>query len=162
MKVKFKIYRWLQYHTKSLSRHGVHSPFVYDFIENILHFKHQQNKLISEEYSTLINNDKLYILISQIKNYYSFNKISINSQSSQSNNDKTLYVFTEPHLFKPIKIKANELIVVLGINKTQKNYQTWKQISSNKEYLLGIDLYQLGILATNTNFKEKQYFILKY
>jgi hypothetical protein len=59
-------------------------------------------------------------------------------------------------------IGADEVILVPSIHSSATGSAAWTQLIGNTHVKLSIDLYGIGLLFFNKEFKEQQHFILKY
>lgn len=183
---KIKYYKfWLQaLHSKG---HGTHSPFVYDFIINVLNddrsfycfyqrFKHEDNT----------NEDKVDRLLFKMIDYYKCkNIISINASKKTNQylknanilaNFNTASTFSQA-LFNDADFIYIEKDLVDIDNFLFKNYSTkiivfnkphslnqliWQKAIKNPNLLMTIDLYKLGVIVLNIDFKVKQHFNIRF
>lgn len=127
--------QYLRYKRKAKTRHGVHSPFVFHFVEAAL------------------NKNKKLPLQKRIEHYFGKDKlIYINAPAAQLQQgfEKLL----------PI-LQADKVLVIPNIHATKKSSQTWELIANSGKVKLSIDLYKMGLLLFRDDFKEKQHFILR-
>jgi hypothetical protein len=57
--------------------------------------------------------------------------------------------------------KSGTILVAQCIHRAEENAQSWNQLAADKAVKMSIDLFALGLLFFNDEFKEKQHFILK-
>lgn len=158
----FSFCQKIKYRLKAKSRHGVHSPFVFDFIEKVLNGKTLAGKSIVPEWSNLAERQR--IIIERICNYYGVNSLCFGNQNGILLNDKSipvLYVYSESSDLS-FPYKENDIVVVLDINSAENKYREWTGLCQNQEVKLSIDIFEMGILFFRKDFLVKQHFILKY
>ncbi len=127
------IIQYWKYRLKAQTRHGVHSPFVYAFIEHGL----MPTSNVS--------------LMQRIKNYfagYDMAELDVNEYDScvdsiANANEQTV-------------------LIIHGIHQTETATANWNRLSRKAKIKLSIDLYSIGLLFFNEDIKEQQHFVLKY
>lgn len=122
---------YIKYRLKAKTRHGVHSPFVYALVENVLRKK--SNTPLEERLTSCLGMETI----------------------SAGNNARDWKARLEGMR------DANSILLVPGIHKSPLHTQYWNELVTDKKVRLSIDLYQAGLLLFKDEFKEKQHFILK-
>lgn len=168
--------QYIKYRLVAKTSHGVHSPFVYDLIENLLYGKidiptdNRKLSFLEEQVCPKLYKD----LIIKIINYYNCNNILCIGQTGLQN----IYIPSETDMIwlnMPINITGEKIInkaitaaqdhtiiVVSNIHEAKLNTEMWNRVCENKEVKLSIDLYKIGLLFFKEEFKVKQHFKLKY
>ncbi|MBU3011921.1 hypothetical protein KO506_10945 [Polaribacter vadi] len=141
---------YLKFLLKSTNQHGVHSPFVFDFVTKGLYQK--KNKTINfDKYSELKSlSKKQRKILSNILIYFKINKISfdISSFTEKSRNYKILYI-NNLRLFKNIdftNLTSKHIILVDGIYQTKKTEQEWQNIIKKNDLTVSINLFYWGLI----------------
>jgi len=161
---------YLKYRWKAKSRHGVHSPFVYDLIEHVLLDKGPIDRAAIIECPDIpLSYENL---ISRIAAYYGYKIILSlpmgNEYATNQEIDMLLLKSVKPTewagLFnKYFHLLKNEgAILITGIHTNTEHTKAWTTLSANEQVKMSIDMYGLGLLLFRNEFKEKQHFILKY
>lgn len=148
----YSLTQYIKYRLKAKTRHGVHSPFVYGFIEKVLHQKGNSDNIplsVKEDASLLQN--KYRCLLTSIDNYCEPSAIHIALITNVTKLAEQI-----PHL------NSNAVVVVTAIYSSPANAAAWIQLHSDAHVKLSIDIYGAGLLFFKKEFKEKQHFVLKY
>ena len=162
--------QYLKYRWKATGRHGVHSPFVYDFIEHVLLDKGFIAKESVIEYKPIAL--KYENLMSRIGAYYQYrsklllpteNKyLSGNTIDMLVVNGSVLTQWPDIYDKYAYKVTHSGTLIVTDIHKNMANTKEWEALNKDGRVRLSIDVYGLGILFFKPEFKEKQHFVLKY
>jgi hypothetical protein len=157
---------YIKYRWKAKTRHGIHSPFVYDLIDKVL-FNKERNKEntghitptdIADLHTKLAGAAKKNImLIASIISYYN------SPHHPFPEKPEFLFHNAEDHKNSAREISANtsRIIIVSNIHNTLSADAKWKDLYEDPEVSLSIDLYCFGLLFFRKEFKEKQHFFLR-
>jgi len=171
---------YIKYQWKAMTRHGVHSPFVYEFIEKII-----QNKSPTSFDSNsfiLIPADKKNIqiekqiascylnILGKVIAQYEYSKLLAVSDDNEEDGLQCdlLILSAEPkvwiRLFNRYQPLLNQggCIVITGIHKTHRRTGKWNRICNHPKVKMSIDLYGIGLLFFRDEFREKQKFVLRH
>jgi hypothetical protein len=125
---------YIKYRWKAKSRHGIHSPFVYQLIDKCL----------------LVNGAPLR---ERIDAYFKNNPIILIAGSPGKWQD-----LLNAHL--PM-LNNESVLLIENIHGSEAHTKAWNDIARNDTVLLSIDLYTMGLLFFKPEFKIKQHFVLK-
>jgi len=165
------------YRQKAMGGHGIHSPFVYAFIENVIQDREKKFQHINDtpvflcpscvssasgkKYSALANRMIAYL------GYKDF--LWINDQSHKPSGFYDLVVLHPGHPENwdddvtsalPLLTK-NSAIWIPSIHSSARHTDAWQNLCSSAHVLLSIDLYGVGLLFFREEFRERQHFILR-
>ena len=163
--VEFIKYRW-----KAKGRHGVHSPFVYNFIESVLLDKGP----IARQY--IIDYRGLALayenLLSRIAQRYQYKAIFNLAEEQQTKymgpldmlilSEKTPREWVDQLSGFHTHLAQDSAVAIAGIHKSPEHTLAWTKICADERARMSIDVYGVGLLFFRPEFKEKQHFILKY
>ena len=147
----YQVKAYLKFLLQSTNQHGVHSPFVYDFVTKGLY--KTENNLVSlnsfPEFKNLTNKEKK--VVSKIINYFKIKEIQIKNTYSIKDldkNHKTLIYknIKNKYLDKIIDSKLKSCILINGIHQNKKAELKWLEIIKNKNATVTIDVFYFGII----------------
>ena len=163
---------YLKYKWKAKGRHGIHSPFVYAFIEDVLQDRKKALKecehyagyeWLGTHYARLLD----HIIVKY--NYKNLLLIPPDYERKTSSlYEMLLFNAAEPgkwiNLFNKYShlFKNDSAVLVFNIHKTREHTSGWETLCTHPKVLMSIDLYGVGLLFFKEEFKEKQHFVLKY
>ncbi len=183
--------------------HGMHSPFVFDFIINVLNddrafYAFQQ---IENSYKIKKTEKKINRLLFKMVDYYQPKNITI---IDNNDNIQTQYLAAANHLIDINSIKEfsdkslqtmvgdikkidfvvcnninssdkvnllekllssfhnNSFFIVNKIHSSKDAEANWQSIQNNPSVKATIDLFHLGIVLFNPDFKVKQHFKVRF
>jgi hypothetical protein len=177
--LKYLHYYWVAANSKG---HGVHSPFVYQFIRETLNAKSALEQIensapavhkILEEIETVSSSKlkpKIKLIIARLLQslnpltyYMSGNKMqfqSIDFAFIGEGQDETTMFENANKLIE--KMHSNSWLILHGIHSDSTMEALWKELKQHTSIRLTIDLFSIGILFCRTAQKEKEHFIIRY
>lgn len=146
--------QWVRYRWHAKTRHGVHSPFVYDLADNVIRNRH------ALEIPAFANNHRLehkyLLLVARMMRHYDIPASDIILITEAA--DRWNFLLEQ----QLTTIGKNAVVIIEGIHKTERNTLMWNQICRMPGIPVSIDLYGIGLLFFKDEFREKQHFVLKY
>lgn len=158
---------YLNYLLISKSKYSIHSPFVYDFIVNVLNDKSSKKKqnfnFVKQKYSKLIF---------RIINHYKLEKVLKSSDIKIKKSLQTLdFIFFDmmnSNFLEPSTIEKNinllhhnTIVFIYNIHKSKECNILWEKIISKKKVTVSIDLFFAGIIFFRKE-QVKQNFIIRF
>ncbi|MGB3150599.1 MAG: hypothetical protein WBB27_08025 [Maribacter sp.] len=148
----YRFISYLKFLFSATNQHGVHSPFVYDFVTNCLYQKTERKLPVTEE-----------VLLKSIA-YFNYKNIGlVNDSIVFKNQIRTLskgisftempfdliYADEDSAHFKQVsknQIHNDSMLLIKGIYRPRKDSENWKEIKRMPQVRVTIDLFYCGIV----------------
>ena len=156
--------------SKAKGRHGTHSPFVYDYIEQVLH----DREIIPREYIVPIPELPLRFenILSRTAAHYRFRSVLFlpvkPGIAADNKVDLLLLPSSDPKRWQelfdtylPLLTDTGAVAVPL-IHDSPLHSMAWKKLCNDDRVKMSMDLFGAGLLWFRDEFKVKQHFVLKY
>ncbi len=163
----FRFVSYLKFLFKSTNEHGVHSPFVFQYVTQCLYSKKKLHK-----------NKSLNVLLKTI-GYFSFEKVNIKNNEEV----KELVQQTFPNVqfdencvdllfvdemdvpsFQKIhsegKLHNNSLILIGSVYGNKEILQQWNRLVTLPEITVSIDMYHCGLISIRRE-QVKEHFTIR-
>jgi hypothetical protein len=150
----YRFIAYLKFYFTSTSHHGVHSPFIYDFVTKCLYnkskfkgFKTIRTLLKSIAYFKAkkihITSKNMYVQ-SQVKN--TFPQIEFDSHPCDIMyldwpNAEKFHRLIEDDLFQ-----NNTMLLVKNIHQNKENTDIWELMKGNGKVTVSVDMFHCGVL----------------
>jgi hypothetical protein len=157
----YQLRQYIKYKWNAKSRHGIHSPFVYRFVDECLNRKITSTKyeILTGPATELVNKIIPYFSITEVLLFNKEQTIAL--KVNDSKHGRALLVTDDPDL--PGRSRNTETIILIpGIHQSAEINERWNKACRNPEVRLSLDLFHVGLLFSREEFKEKQHFILKW
>lgn len=181
--------KYLQYYLKGANSkgHGVHSPFVYNFIREDLNVvKSSEEWMMRDpalkqrmaEINSVLSSqlpEKIKRLIVGMIDKWKPASFYVSGEGSSFNTSMegaTDFIFlgasnSKGSVFsKAVKLidsmHPNSLMILEGIHSSSVMEEAWEGVKKNPKSRLTIDLFFIGIIFCRTEQKEQEHFIIRY
>lgn len=160
----FLFFQKLKYHFRAKNRHGIHSPFVYHFVDTVLNGGGLKQPLVySSLWKQLRLNQKQSIILDKICALYPIDSIHFLDQEIVHAADKDasrLFIFFDA-LEIPLPLQSRDIVVLINPYASKDNFLNWRKVYTQPHIPLSLDVFELGILFFRKEFLVKQHFRLK-
>ncbi|MFS4467429.1 hypothetical protein [Maribacter sp. 2210JD10-5] len=156
----------MRFRARASNQHGVHSPFVYDYVTKCLYQKTKGKLPVTEEVLLksisyfnvknigLVNNsDILKQRIKAIDKDISFQHVPFD----------IIYADEQSQFFKKVakeQVHNDSMLLISGIHNTPEHHQNWKKLRSLEQARVTIDLFYCGIVFLRRQ-QAKQHFRIR-
>ena len=153
----FKLITRIQFLLTSTNQHGVHSPFVFDFVTKGLYQKSLKSLLSNDFTASLKLPKKEEKILANIFNYFNIVSVIPNPkelENSLDNGYKILYInnIKNFEFVKTLPYSSKNIVVIHRIHTQKSNLLKWKDLCKNPNATVTIDLFYFGLIF----FRETQ------
>lgn len=160
----FLFFQKLKYRLKAKNRHGIHSPFVYHFVEKILNGRWPDKELRSFPFWKQAKlTSKQSLILDRICSYYPIQTIHFLGETfeiSTRQEGGRLLIYAESRQVE-LKVNPSDIIILLNPYSSKSQYINWQILKKEPEISLSIDICEMGILFFREEFLVKQHFTLR-
>ncbi len=151
MKRLLYVFRGFRHFLVSNSRHGTHSPFVYNLAEQVIYKKQDKKDIRGRMDNYLMN---------EIADYF-----GVVYTWSQQEVGKTNALYIENAVTTVDELATLQYkfhyIVLAGIYNGKKDRQRWRKVCQDKRFVVTIDLFFFGLIFYRRE-QPKQNFKLRF
>jgi len=156
----FRISRLLHYIFSAKGKHSIHSPVLFNLLNEHLRTANNSNSRNQRILDALINCFKIQSVC--IEN--DIVTLNLNTLKHQKKSDADLLIAKSDSILKDGLSAAaahKQIIVLLNLNKNSSNFKSFIHLKSSKKVTFSLDMWTIGILICNYP-SVKQDFILRY
>ncbi len=151
----FQLKEWWRYRRAAKGRHGVHSPFVYRLIEEGL--KAPLSKELRQALRSAAATAHQYSGAKTLYRCQAFlNAESILLRGADAEETERLFSGNAE------RMQDGLYFIFADPHASPHNALQWLRLREDARVNLSIDLWHIGLLFFNKDFKERQHFVLKY
>jgi hypothetical protein len=171
----FTLFNYFKYYFNASNGkgHGVHSPFVFNFIGSILNNKElKQEANYSNKYRALVIRMVAYYMPVVVMEFEATtsNKANILEEIENADTIGLLHLkqiknaedLTNNFNTAIKKVNAESILIFEGIHKSKEMENSWEKIKMHNEVKLTIDVYKLGIVFFRKEHLEKENFTIRF
>jgi len=170
-----RLYKYFNYYLNASNGkgHGVHSPFVFNFIGSILNNKElKQEANYSNKYRALLIRMVAYyrpVVVMELEITPS-NKANVLDEIENADTIGLLYIkqiknaegLTNYFNAAIKNVNTQSILIFDGIHESKEMEANWEKIKIHYEVKLTIDLYKLGIVFFRQEQLEKENFTIRF
>ena len=170
-----RLYKYFNYYFNASNGkgHGVHSPFVFNFISSILNNKElKQEANYSNKYRALLIRMVAYYMPEVVMEFEATpsNKADVLEEIENADTIGLLHVKQNKNAAQLMiyfnaaikKVNTESILIFDNIHDSKEMENSWEAIKMHKEVKLTIDLYKLGIVFFRLEQLEKESFTIRF
>ena len=170
-----RLYKYFNYYFNASNGkgHGVHSPFVFNFISSILNNKElKQEANYSNKYRALLIRMVAYYMPEVVMEFEATpsNKVDVLEEIENADTIGLLHVKQNKNAAQLMiyfnaaikKVNTESILIFDNIHDSKEMENSWEAIKMHKEVKLTIDLYKLGIVFFRQEQLEKESFTIRF
>lgn len=147
----FQLISRIKFLLSSTNQHGVHSPFVFDFVTKGLYKKSINTNEIDKYLELNSLSKKERKILSKIITYFNVKEFYFNtkSQISTLNNEFKLLYFrnlNEEEIINSNLLNENTILIFHQIYKSNKSLKLWNDFLKKQSNIVSIDVYYFSLL----------------
>lgn len=158
----FRFIEKLKHYCKAKNLHGTHSPFVYDFVAQILNAPSKELPVLSMIPNTASNSlsTQELAITERIIAHYAIKTVLFDQQGEQKESGPSLWLFSSVDKVK-LPIKEEDVVIVTHIHASKKEQEQWKLLVQKNPVRLSIEIFDMGFLFFRKDFIVPQHFLLR-
>lgn len=153
----------LKHYCKAKNLHGTHSPFVYDFVEQILNTPSKELPVLSMIPNTARNSlsTQELAITERIIAHYGIKTVLFDQQYIENTQEEaSLCLFSSVDKVI-LPIKEEDVVIVTHIHASKKQQGQWKLLVQKNPVRLSIEIFDIGFLFFRKDFIVPQHFLLR-
>jgi len=152
----FMAWNYIKHFFLSNSRHGTHSPFVYQLSEKAIYRRFPISHIaFPSDYHPVYES-----LLLRILSYFEINEVT--SGLEKVERERTAFLLNAEEPFRDQHgPEVGRIIIVDGIHRNKRTAYNWKSIVENPLTTVTIDFYYFGLIIDRVG-QRKEHFLLRY
>ena len=161
----FGPFSYFKFLLKSTNQHGVHSPFVYDFVTKGLYKKVNSNIKLKDFTFDDEFSKKEEKILKKIIEYFKPTSIIINLNIEEITINKEFNLLFYSYLSKNkikkiVAIYPKSFIIVKNIHQNKAVQKSWVEITQLQEATVTLDLFYFGVIFFRKE-QAKEHFVIR-
>ncbi|UAM99517.1 hypothetical protein K8354_06830 [Polaribacter litorisediminis] len=164
----FRLFSYFKFILKSTNQHGVHSPFMFDFVTKGLYKKRNLNIQLDDFNFDVKRSKKEEEILKKVIGYFQPSAVITNLKTTSTciNNNLNLLYFKNLKDLKDIKVSTlsvshpNSFIIIKNIHQDKLVFHYWTEITRLHEATVTVDLFYFGIIFFRKE-QAKEHFIIR-
>lgn len=148
----FRLVSFLKFYLSSTNQHGVHSPFVYNYVTKCLYKKKKIKLPIAQKLliKSILYFD--YVKIQLLLNDINLEKdLRLSCPKISFSNNLPDVIFGSASEFKTSNLnfsrqKNNAMLLIDGIHQNKKNLAYWNSLKKDAAVQVTIDMFYCGVI----------------
>lgn len=157
-----KYFNYLSFFLKSTNQHGVHSPFIYQFVTKGLYKKTKSLPVLNNDTRLDKLPKKERKIVAKILSFFNIDTIYYNTLEKEETITKELILVYLEHVknWNTTYLNTKHIILIKGIHDATENNKSWKKIICQTENIVTVDLFYFGIIFFRPK-QAKEHFIIR-
>lgn len=156
---------YIKYWFRATNQHGIHSPFVYDFVTKGLYLKSSKDRFDIKEFQQFGLTKKEQQLLRKVFEYFQIEleikEINTETFSLDKFHKKQYYSnLNNIDLEEIINTKAIEFIICKGIHNDEVSFEKWTKLCAISQATVTIDLFYFGLVFFRAE-QRKEHFVIR-
>lgn len=143
-----KLFTYLKFLIKSTNEHGVHSPFVYQFLTKGI-YAQRKNFRKEKALNRILKSTKTYFGISTETEYKHIKHIDTIADYDTKSLDQLI-----------TEARKDDIIFISKPYKSKKQFENWCYLVKSNNFNVSIDFYYAGLLFKREE-QRKEHFTLR-
>jgi hypothetical protein len=161
----FGPFSYFKFLLKSTNQHGVHSPFVYDFVTKGLYKKVDSNIKLKDFTFDDEFSKKEEKILKKIIEYFKPTSIIINLNIEEITINKEFNLLFYSYLSKNkikkiVAIYPKSFIIIKNIHQNKAVQKSWVEITQLQEATVTLDLFYFGVIFFRKE-QAKEHFVIR-
>ena len=161
----FGPFSYFKFLLKSTNQHGVHSPFVYDFVTKGLYKKVNSNIKLKDFTFDDEFSKKEEKILKKIIEYFKPTSIIINLNIEEITANKEFNLLFYSYLSKNkikkiVAIYPKSFIIIKNIHQNKAMQKSWVEITQLQEATVTLDLFYFGVIFFRKE-QAKEHFVIR-
>jgi len=161
----FGPFSYFKFLLKSTNQHGVHSPFVYDFVTKGLYKKVNSNIKLKDFTFDDEFSKKEEKILKKIIEYFKPTSIIINLNIEEITINKEFNLLFYSYLSKNkikkiVAIYPKSFIIIKNIHQNKAMQKSWVEITQLQEATVTLDLFYFGVIFFRKE-QAKEHFVIR-
>lgn len=161
----YSTFSFFKFLLKSQNQHGLHSPFVYDFVTKGLYTKQNNKSELIDNYELNKLSKKQQNILSKIISYFNIDTIHFDYKVFKNTSDinyKLLFIsdITKINELNFSKLSSKHFILIDGIYSKKNTTNQWRELIKNNHACVTIDLFYFAIIFFRKE-QAKEHFIIR-
>ena len=156
------MFSYLKFLLKSQNQHGLHSPFVYDFITKGLYQQKIKNNEVLDVNELKNLSKKQLKIFTKIVNYFKIKDIHFDIISFLENKNKSykLLFIKDVSSIKNLNFNLLNSQHIIIVDQIYQHKREWQKIINLQEATVTIDLFYFGLIFFRKE-QVKEHFIIR-
>lgn len=147
----YRTFSRFQFLLKSTNQHGVHSPFMYDFVTKGLYQKKTKNNFNVDENQLKSHTKKEHKIISKIVTYFKIHQLNYSFKDFEINQKKEYKILYTKNIntlneVDFTNLTSKHIVLISNIYQSKETTENWQKIIYKNDGIVTVNLFYFGII----------------